>query len=625
MTRWKGGRLGLGSVGFIPVPLALVHVAVQPAQAHQLGVGAGFDDAPAVEHHDDVGSFGGSKAVGDEQGGDAGGEALEAGVELALGDWIQGGGRLIEDAQGGGAGEGAGHGDTLPFAAGDVHAIGHILAEGCGGALRQALDQRPQPGALKHLLGGGDPLGELAVGDKLVPEEDVVVQGDAVAGEILVDDGEERVQLGGGVFGDSTPVDEDIARLDRVEPGDQAGEGGFAAAIGADQGVVHAGLEGHVQAVEDEAVGAGVAEGDIAKLEQGGGTTEVVTTRGMAEATAMKRGTTEVVTTSGKGKGGRGGQVAGLFGEGEEGGEVFEEFGVGGEAVDGVHEAPDDVEFGEGLGEGEEETDGDRASLEGGEEQQHEQDPDELVGQVAGVGVDVPFDPGAEADAEGVLEDHTPHVGEHRTGAEEGTLGGGIAPEHDIAEIIEAAVVLGDLPLGAVEGFAAAHTQRQGEASDGDDQQRQPPDRRGEQGHQPTHLEDEGGHVDQVVVGGFQAPTLRVGGDALDQIPGVAVLEQAVLQAGALLGEGGTVAGAQGQHQLQVGEVVHGGFEPAEGGDAGEQDQIAVDRLDRRAVAHRADDGINQAGGDQGGYGDQGGGGELEEAVEEGGERRAAE
>ena len=120
---------------------------------------------------------------------------------------------------------------------------GDILAERCGAALRQPFDQRAKPGALKHLLWGGHLASQAAIDGKFMPEEDIVVQGDAVAGKVLVDDGEEAAQLWVSVLADLPTIDQDAARLYRVEPGDQAGQGGFAAAIGADQGIMLARLK----------------------------------------------------------------------------------------------------------------------------------------------------------------------------------------------------------------------------------------------------------------------------------------------------------------------------------------------------------------------------------------------
>jgi hypothetical protein len=210
-------------------------------------------------------------------------------------------------------------------------------------------------------------------------------------------------------------------------------------------------------------------------------------------------------------------------------------------------------------------------------------------------------------------------------GTKQGAFGGGLAAQQQLTEIIQPPVVCGHLALGLVKRPAATHAQDESETAHGQNHQRRPPDGRSQQRQQPGHLQDKGGKIHQVIIGLLEPPAFRVGGYPLDQIPGIGLFEQGVGQAGALRGQRGAVAGAQRQRQAQVGQVVQRRTQPAEGGETRQQRQVAINILYRGAVAHRAHNGVNQAGGDQRGDRGQRGPGQIEEGVKEGGDGRAAE
>src|SRR4051812_34874190 len=83
---------------------------------------AAFSDAPVVQNDDLVGVDDGGQAMGDHQGGTAVGDGGECGLDVLFGAAVQRAGSLIQDQDAGVLQDGAGNGDALLFAAGQLQA-----------------------------------------------------------------------------------------------------------------------------------------------------------------------------------------------------------------------------------------------------------------------------------------------------------------------------------------------------------------------------------------------------------------------------------------------------------------------------------------------------------------------
>ncbi len=86
-------------------------------------MGAEAGHAPVVEHEDEVGAADGRDALGDD---DAGGvrERGEGAAQRGVRGEVEGGGAVVKQEQLGFAHEGAGDGEALALAAGEVPAAG---------------------------------------------------------------------------------------------------------------------------------------------------------------------------------------------------------------------------------------------------------------------------------------------------------------------------------------------------------------------------------------------------------------------------------------------------------------------------------------------------------------------
>ena len=83
---------------------------------------AALDDEAVVEDDDLVGMDDRRQAVGDDQRRAVGGDAVERRLDLALGVDVEGRGRLVEDQDRRRLEHGAGDGDALLLAAGELQA-----------------------------------------------------------------------------------------------------------------------------------------------------------------------------------------------------------------------------------------------------------------------------------------------------------------------------------------------------------------------------------------------------------------------------------------------------------------------------------------------------------------------
>jgi hypothetical protein len=236
----------------------------------ELGFGAVGDDA-AVAHEQDAGDFGGDvcDVVGDEE--DAGalaGEGAEELAELGLGGEVEGVGGLVEEKHFGLAGE-AGAGECAGDHDAALLACGHF-ADGLFGDGSCADEVEEFFGAGAH--GGGD--GEVGPEGRTRKEagEDGVAAGGAeggLAGEFGLDDAEAAFEFGEVPALAAEDADEGVGEGQGVAlAGDGFDEGGFAAAVGAEDGDVFAGFDAEGDVVEDDVVAAGYV--DVLKFEEGG-------------------------------------------------------------------------------------------------------------------------------------------------------------------------------------------------------------------------------------------------------------------------------------------------------------------------------------------------------------------
>ena len=114
--------------------LSFVKIGVDAVVCEEGVVGSVFGDAAVVEDDDAVAEFATAHAVGDVDGGFAGGHLAELFVDFGFGDGVEGGGRLVKDDERGVFVEGAGDGGALGFAAGEVHTGAVVVVEaGVGG------------------------------------------------------------------------------------------------------------------------------------------------------------------------------------------------------------------------------------------------------------------------------------------------------------------------------------------------------------------------------------------------------------------------------------------------------------------------------------------------------------
>ena len=239
-----------------------MQLGVEAAAGEQFPVGADVGDAAAVHHHDAVGVADRRQAVGDDQGGAPRGEAVERLLDQRLGAGVEGGGGLVQEQHRRVAEHGAGDGDALALAAGEVGAARAGEAVEAGGELVGELGD-----------GGFAGRGlDLGVGGVEAAEADVLADGLVEEGGVLADQremGAERAEVEVARVG---AADGDAARLRLDQAGQEVEDGALAGARGADEGGGLARLRGEAEAVEDRklaVVEAHVLERDVAVARRG--------------------------------------------------------------------------------------------------------------------------------------------------------------------------------------------------------------------------------------------------------------------------------------------------------------------------------------------------------------------
>ena len=230
-------------------------VTVVAGLVHEGLVGAGLGDAAAFEDEDSGGALEHDGAVGNDKGGAAGHCGIEGGGDFVFGAGVDGGGGVVEEEDGGFEEQGARDGDALFLASGQADAgfaEDGVIAVGKGG---DEVVGRGEAGGFFNLILGG-------VGSS---ESDVRGDGGAEEEAFLEDEADFAAQLGQVEGFEVYAVDEDPPVDGVVEAGDEAEQGGFTAADGADDGDAFAGdgLEADVL----EGGFFGVAEGDVFKTD----------------------------------------------------------------------------------------------------------------------------------------------------------------------------------------------------------------------------------------------------------------------------------------------------------------------------------------------------------------------
>ena len=151
-----------------------------------------------VENDDAVAEFAAAHAVGDVDGGFAGGHLAELFVDSGFGDGVEGGGWLVEDDERGVFVESAGDGGALGFAAGEVHTGAVVVVEAGVDALREQLHTFGETDFFKRRCKGG--FVDFGSGG------DVFVEREGEQVEVLEDDGEGLRVLFVVVFADVNAV-----------------------------------------------------------------------------------------------------------------------------------------------------------------------------------------------------------------------------------------------------------------------------------------------------------------------------------------------------------------------------------------------------------------------------------
>ena len=191
-----------------------------------------------VEDEDAIGVLDGAEAMGDDDGGAAGEQAIERLADEHFGGRIHAGGGFVENEQARIVRQGAGKTDELALADGES---GAAFADGRVESLRQRIEEGAEADFEKSALDGGavDAFGaEADVGFERAGEEKWVLQDDAELAAQGV-----RVELA-----EVDAVKQDLAALDFVETQKQLDDGGFAGAGVADDGdgLARADVEGDI-------------------------------------------------------------------------------------------------------------------------------------------------------------------------------------------------------------------------------------------------------------------------------------------------------------------------------------------------------------------------------------------
>ncbi|EGY00670.1 hypothetical protein AZA_76900 [Nitrospirillum viridazoti Y2] len=203
-----------------------VESGVGAVQGQQLVMRAGFHHPAAIDDIDAVGIDDGGQAVGDDQGGAPLLQPAQGVLHQALGLAVQRRGRLVQQQHRGVLQHGAGDGDALALAAGQLHAIlAHPGVIALGQAQDEVVCRRRLGRRLDLLLRGA----HAAIGD--IAAHRVVEQP-----RLLADQADGAAQRGQRHVADVLAAQGDGTAGDVVEAGDQVQDGGLARPAGPHQG-----------------------------------------------------------------------------------------------------------------------------------------------------------------------------------------------------------------------------------------------------------------------------------------------------------------------------------------------------------------------------------------------------
>ena len=216
-------------------------------------MGAALDDAAGFDDEDLIGAADGGEAVGDDEGGAAAHQVRKAFLNEGFGFGVEAGGGFVENQDARVGQDGAGDGDALRLAAGELDAAfaddGVVLLFEAFGEFVDAGDAA----GVENFVFGGVGAGEGDVFADGAVEEKGFLQDDAELGAVA--ESSRTVER-------STPSTRTRPVAGDVEGGDQADDGGFAGAGRADQRGDGAGLRVEADVVEDVLAGF-VGEADV--------------------------------------------------------------------------------------------------------------------------------------------------------------------------------------------------------------------------------------------------------------------------------------------------------------------------------------------------------------------------
>lgn len=205
-------------------------------------VGPIFEDSAIAKDGNLIALCDGGEAVCDDDDGVVSHEAIDVGLNEALGFGIQGGGGFIKDENGGIAEDGSGDGDALALSTRESRAA---FAQHGLIALREGHDEVVGIGA----FGGGL---DLLLGGLRTAIGDVGCNGIGKEEGLLEDEANVGAQGCDGAIADIGAIDADGAAGDIEEAQKEANEGGFSASGGAYDGQALSGRDAQVEVGEDE-------------------------------------------------------------------------------------------------------------------------------------------------------------------------------------------------------------------------------------------------------------------------------------------------------------------------------------------------------------------------------------
>ncbi|KAH0533739.1 hypothetical protein FGG08_007578 [Glutinoglossum americanum] len=225
----------------------------RPVADRQLVVGAGLDDAAAIDHRHAVDIADGREPVRDDDRGPSAHRLLQGDLHGPFAGLVEGAGGLVEDQDPRIAVERPGDREALALAPGQARTP---VAQDVVQALGETADEFRGIGQLRG------PPGALLVGSAVAPR-DVAQDGVVEEDHVLVDHADVPAQVAQVEAGQVVAVDLHLAALRTVEAEGEARDGALAAARRPDQGERRAGGDLQRQAVERRPAAPRIGEGHV--------------------------------------------------------------------------------------------------------------------------------------------------------------------------------------------------------------------------------------------------------------------------------------------------------------------------------------------------------------------------